>query len=166
MKSKEYLLKIAAGAYPEIFKGKFFTVIKGAEHYFSGLHHAEVKYIYRSFYDEFDFAFSLHCRFTLSDRKCGSRWTRQEGSEHVYAAPALFVVDRMEMNYAPAQLVSRMQHHYRANTLVLGTYRHPQFTMKQLEECMDESGINFIRRKDLEEKSFNAVYSLQPFDSW
>ncbi len=149
MERKEYCLKIAEKVFPELKAGRFFATVNGIEHYFSGLNHVEVKSSYRSFYDEYDFAFSVHCTFSLCDRRTDARWIRQEGSEHFYSTPVLFVVERTDFNYLPEQAVSRMIRHYRANALVLGSYAHPEFSWEQLADQMRRNGIHLILQREL-----------------
>lgn len=138
--------------FPELKAGRFFTKVNGIDHYFSGLLHTEVKRSYRSFYDEYDFAFSVHCTFSLCDKKTDARWVRQEGCEYFYSTPVLFVVDRTDFNYLPGQAVSRMIRHYRANTLVLGSYAHPEYSWQQLADHMKRNGIHLILQRELEEE--------------
>ena len=150
VKKKEYYLRIAEKVFPELKSGRFFAKVQGIEHYFSGLIQTEVKINYKSFYDEYDFAFSIRCTFSLCDKKNETRWVRQEGSEHFYSTPVLFVVDRTDFNYSPEQAVSRMIRHYRANTLVLGSYAHPEFSWEQLADHMRRNGIHLILQRELE----------------
>ena len=162
MYGKEYLLKIGHYVLPELEKGRFFTKVKGVEHYFSGLINTEVKIIYRSFYDEFDFAFSLRCTFSLCDIKSETRWMRKEGSEHYFETPPFFVVERNEFNYSPEKVVKRLHSHYRANTLLLGTYSFQQFKESHLDECFRRSGLHLIMRRELEMRSINQYQKPQP----
>jgi|GEM_PF-6303792 len=149
MSRNEYLLNIAERVFPELAAGKFFAITGGAEYYFSGLQHTEVEQLYRSFYDEFDFAFCIRCSFSLCDLKTDTRWVRQEGEKHFYTTPVLRVVERTDFNYAPANAIRRMRTHYRANTLVLETYSRPGISSGQLAEGMNAAGLYFFLKEEL-----------------
>ena len=162
MERKEYYLKIAEKVFPELKSGKFFTNVKGVEHYFSGLLSIEVKNIYKSFYDEFDYAFSIRCTFSLSDRKSDTRWIRQEGSEHCYTTPVLFVVDRLDMDYEPEQVVRRMLHRYRANTIILESFNYYQYHEQHLAEYLRRSGVHLIWKKELDAEAGPIQHLIRP----
>ncbi len=155
MYGKEYLIKIGHHVFPELKTFGFFATVKGVEHYFSGLVNTDVKIIYRSFYDEFDYAFSLQCTFSLCDKKTEARWIRQEGSEHFFETPPFFVVERNDFSCSPEQVVKRMHSHYRANTLVLGAYSFQQYKESHLGESMRRCGVHMIMRMELDVKSIN-----------
>ncbi|CAN5552811.1 hypothetical protein BH11BAC1_BH11BAC1_22670 [soil metagenome] len=150
MERKEYYLKIAEKVYPELNSGRFFANVKGIEHYFSGLLSMEVKSIYKSFYDEFDFAFSVQCTFSLCDQKSDLRWIRKEGREHSYMTPVVFVVERSEMNYPPAQIMNRMLSRYRANTIILESYNYGHYNEQHLAEYMRQTGLQVIWKRELD----------------
>jgi len=152
MERNKYLIKIAEKVFPELKAGRFFVTVKGKEHYFSGLLSMEVKKGYRSFYDEFDYAFNVHCTFSLCDIKTDDRWMRQPGNEHEYHTPFLFVVERNNFDSSPLQVVNRMCSYYRANTLVLDAYSHLHYSEKHLAEVMNRNGLNFMLKEELEEK--------------
>lgn len=150
MDKREYYLRIAERVFPELKTGRFFAKVNGIEHYFSGLIDAEVKINYKSFYDEYDFAFSIRCTFSLCDKKTETRWVRQEGSVHYFNTPLLFVVERDELNFLPDQIVQRMRSYYRANTLLLGSYAYPHRPIKQFKELMKVNELHFILHSELE----------------
>lgn len=150
MEKKEYYFRIAEMVFPELKSGRIFAKVNGMEHYFSGLIHTEVKVNYKSFYDEYDFSFSIRCTFSLCDRKTEVRWVRQEGREHYYDTPVLFVVERNDLNFLPDQIISRMKNYYRANTLLLRSYAYNQYSIRQFYELMKFNGLHFILHRDLE----------------
>lgn len=150
MSKKKYYLGIAEKVYPELKAGRFFTNIKGTEHYFSGLSNTDVKCIYKSFYDEYDYAFSIQCTFSLCDKRSGSRWVRQEGSVHIYFTPVLYVVDRNDLYLAPDRIIDRMIHFYRSNTLVVGSNHSGHFAKIQLNEQMRKNNLQLIYRNEIE----------------
>ena len=150
VKKKEYYLRIAEKVFPELKSGRFFAKVQGIEHYFSGLIQTEVKINYKSFYDEYDFAFSIRCTFSLCDRKTDVRWVRQEGREHYYNTPVLFVVERNDLNFLPDQIIQRMKSYYRANTLLINSYKHSHFSLKQFKELMKRNELHFILHSELE----------------
>ena len=156
MERSEYLFRIAGKVFPGLRTGKFFTVVNGTEQYFSGMLQKEVKLYYKSFYEEYDYAFSLQCIFSLCDRKTKVRWVRQPGTRHQYTSPALFVVERTDFHNAPEQIVKRMQTHYRANTLILDSYSHPRYSGRQLATILEMNGLNLIMRNELHPALFHA----------
>jgi hypothetical protein len=149
MEKKEYLMRIAEKVIPGLAAGRFFVMVCGEERYYAGLCAKEEQPVYRSFYDEFDFAFSIRCTFSLCDVKTNGRWVRLQGNSHIYTSPILFVVDREEFNFIPDHAAERMHSRYRANTLVVDSYDCPGYSMQQLARAMKANGLNFILKKEL-----------------
>jgi len=52
------------------------------------------------------------------------------------------------MNATPQQVVNRMVTCYRANTLVLEKYNHPEFSISSLTNYLKANGIHFIVKKE------------------
>jgi len=144
---REELLLMALEVFPELKLRGFFTVIEGVEYYFAGLQDMEIESAYKSFYDEYDFAFSLRCTYSICDCRIDSKWTRLNGAQ-VYRTPVLYVVNRSEMNESPKQIAGRMVHCYRANTLVLEKYNHPDFSIDRLKTYLNMKGIYFMVKKE------------------
>ena len=151
MKQKIFYLRIAETAFPGLQQKRFFTTVGDTEYYFSGLRMTEVQHIYRSYYDEFDYAFSIRCTFSVCDRREGSRWIRQPGDDHLYTTPPAVVVQRDELACSPAQIIFRMKNFYKANVLIYSGYKHSLFSENQLREILESNQLSLVHRKDLPE---------------
>ena len=141
------LLMVAIEIFPELTARGFFTVIKGMEYYFSGLQEMEIESAYKTFYEEYDVAFNVRSTYSVCDCKTESMWKRMDGNRHVYRTPMLYVINRFDMNATPAQIATRMISHYRANTLVIEKYTHPEFSASSLKIFLSANGIHMIIRK-------------------
>jgi hypothetical protein len=140
------LLMVALQAFPELKARGFFTIIAGVEHYFSALQEMKVETTYKSFYEEYDVAFSLRCTYSICDWKNKSRWIRIEGDKHVYRTPLLYVINRFDLNESPEQIASRMMTHYRANALVIEKYNHPEYSVASLSSYLKAHNIYFVMK--------------------
>jgi hypothetical protein len=116
----------------------------------------EVESLYKSFYEEYDVAFSLHCIFSICDRKSDSRWQRMEGDSHVYRTPVLYIINRTEMEGSPAQIAYRMLNRYCANTLVIEKYEHQKYDEAYLKSYLADKGIHLI----LKEQKVHVSYRI------
>jgi hypothetical protein len=150
MKTDAFLLTLAEKICPQLKAGRFFATVKGKEYYFSGLLQRRVMPAYRGFYDEFDYAFSVHCTFAMCDVYNGARWMRLDSRENFFATPAIIVVERSQFDFSPAQTVERMKQRYFANTLLAGEYFHPSYSKEHLKRCMEAAGLHFFLSEELE----------------
>jgi hypothetical protein len=141
------LLMVALEIFPELNARGFFTTEKGVEYYFAGLQEMEIESAYKSFYEEYDVAFNIRCTYSVCDYKTESRWIRMDGQHHLYRTPMLYVVNRIDLNASPAQIAYRMNGHYRANTLVVEKYFHPEFSTSSLKSFLAAHGIYVVIKK-------------------
>ena len=149
MKTKLYYLQIAEKVFPGLQHKRFFTAIGGTEHYYSGLRMTEVEHIYKSYYDEFDFAFSIRCTFSICDKQEGRRWIRQPGDEHLFSTPPAYVVQRSDVSCSPAQIIEKMKKFYKANVLICSGRSHPMVSEAVLREIMETNKLCLIHKTEL-----------------
>jgi len=136
---------VATEIFPELKARGFFTDIGGREHYFSGLQKMEIVSAYKSFYEEYDLAFSVKCLYSVCDCKTESRWIRLEGNHHIYKTPVLYLIRKFDLDLSPSQIAKRMIKHYRANVLVLESYNHQNFQIGSLKNYLSAYGIYLIQ---------------------
>ena len=150
MNREAFLFRISETAFPGLKEGRFFCTFKGTEYYFSGLISREVKIIYRSFYDPFDFAFSIDCVFSVCDVKSDSRWIRKEGSRHIYSTPVLSVMERNRFDCDPETVLAKLTAK-RVNVLVLDSCSWKPEQVNRLRDHLLHNGVCLIFRRELEE---------------
>ena len=141
---KAELIMVAMEAFPELNTRGFFTITRGNEYYFSGLQKMEIESAYKPFYEEYDFAFSVKCTYSICDCRTDSRWIRMEGDRHVYITPMLYVINRSGVNASPSQLVRRMIYDYRANVLVIDQYDYQDISLSVLKNYLSSYGLYLI----------------------